>query len=62
MNRFTKAGDTTPPSGVSVYGALIGVVDLVDVVPLSMELEADPWAWGPYCWRVTNPRISLKPI
>ena len=62
MNRFAQAGDPTPPSGALVFGALIGVVDLVDVVSLSMELEADPWAWGPYCWRVANPRIFLKPI
>jgi hypothetical protein len=44
------------------YGALIGVVDLLDVVPLSESLESNPWAWGPYCWKVGNARRFAKPI
>ncbi len=44
------------------FGAVVGVVDLVDVLPLSEELEKNPWAWGPYCWRVANARMLEKPI
>lgn len=44
------------------YGALIGVVDVIDVVPLSEALEDNPWAWGPYCWRIGNARKFAEPI
>jgi hypothetical protein len=44
------------------YGAMIGVVDLVDVVPLSSRLEKDPWASGPYCWKLENARRFERPI
>ncbi len=44
------------------FGAIVGVVDLVDVIPLSEALEKNPWAWGPYCWRVANARMLAKPI
>ena len=44
------------------YSALIGVVDLIDVVPISEELESNPWAWGAYCWRVGNARRFVEPI
>ena len=43
-------------------GAAIGIVTLVDVVPLSEELEANPWAFGPYCWKLDNARIFAQPI
>jgi hypothetical protein len=44
------------------FSALIGVADLVDVVPLSPELEPNPSAWGPHCWRFANARIFREPI
>jgi tetratricopeptide (TPR) repeat protein len=52
-----------PPPPISFqYGALIGVVDLLDVSPLSEELETNPWASGPYCWRMGNARCFAEPI
>ncbi|MBK7472363.1 MAG: hypothetical protein IPI73_18845 [Betaproteobacteria bacterium] len=62
MNRFVQSGESAVPATASTYGALIGIVDLVDIVPLSVALESNRWAWGPYCWRVANPRGFLKPI
>jgi hypothetical protein len=50
------------PALGSPFGAIVGVVDLIDVVPLSQELEANPWAWGPQCWRVANARAFPEPI
>ncbi len=44
------------------YGALIGVADLVDVIPLSEKLEANPWAFGPRCWIFRNARAFQRPI
>lgn len=50
------------PARELTYGALIGVADLEDVVPLSEELEANPWAWGPHCWIFRNAKAFLQPI
>ena len=44
------------------YGAFIGVAELVQVEPLNARLEANPWAWGPYCWQLANPRRFREPI
>lgn len=37
------------------FGAIIGVVDLVDCVPIA-SVKNDPFAEGPWCWITTNPR------
>jgi tetratricopeptide (TPR) repeat protein len=60
VNQIGKAAKLPPRD--FVYSALLGMVDLVDVVPMSEDLEANPWAWGPYCWRVANPRLLPEPI
>lgn len=52
-------GGTKVPSGL-VYGALIGVVDLVDCVPVD-DVAGDPFALGPWCWKVENPR-AIEPV
>jgi hypothetical protein len=62
VNRLIKSGGSALPAMTFTYGSLIGIVDLVDVVPLSEELETNPWAWGPYCWRISNPRRFTEPI
>ena len=62
VNRFIDSGGPALSAMEFSYGSLIGIVDLVDVVPLSQELETNPWAWGPYCWRVANPRPFREPI
>jgi hypothetical protein len=53
-------------------GAVIGIVDLVDVVPYSSgqphlpgvedDLADDPLATGPFCWIVRNPRPLDEPV
>lgn len=50
-----------PPAGIQ-YMALIGIADLVDVVPVGPALETSPWAYGRYCWRIANARIFETPI
>jgi hypothetical protein len=42
------------------FGALVGLVDLVDCVPLG-EVEGEPFALGPWCWVLSRPRC-LRPI
>jgi tetratricopeptide (TPR) repeat protein len=44
------------------YGALIGVADLVDVVPMGPDVDTSPWAWGPYCWKLSNARAFKEAI
>ena len=52
-------------------GVILGVVDLVDVVrfdphqPLLLDpydLAGDPFATGPVCWILRNPRRLAEPI
>ena len=44
------------------YGAVIGTVELADCAALSQELEGDPWASGPFCWRLRNARLLPDPV
>jgi hypothetical protein len=39
------------------HGALIGVVEVMDCVPLA-EVEGEPFAAGPWRWPLANPRPS----
>jgi tetratricopeptide (TPR) repeat protein len=50
------------PAFASQFGALIGVADLEEIVPLSEPLESNPWAWGPHCWKFVNARAFREPI
>lgn len=47
------------------FGAIIGLVDLVDCIPVERMRRiapADHFVEGPWCWRVANPRpIELAP-
>jgi tetratricopeptide (TPR) repeat protein len=43
-------------------GAVVAVVDLVDVQPLNPSLESDPWAEGPFCWILSNARMLQTPV
>lgn len=45
-----------------MVSAAIGLVDIVDVVPLNPSLESNPWAFGPYCWQLANGRLFKEPI
>jgi hypothetical protein len=42
------------------FGALVGVVEVVGCVPLG-EVEGNPFAVGPWCWIVRNPR-PIRPV
>lgn len=39
-------------------GEFIAVVDLVDIVPLD-AVASDPFAVGPFCWKLANPRLIV---
>ncbi len=41
-------------------GAFIGVVDVLDCVPFS-ETQNAPYAVGPWCWLLSNPR-PIQPV
>ncbi|HEX4609803.1 MAG TPA: ASCH domain-containing protein [Urbifossiella sp.] len=43
------------------FGAILGLVDLVDCVPLS-EVAGQPYATGPWCWILANPEPLLEPV
>ena len=43
-------------------GAIIGVADVADVVALNETLDSNPWAMGPCCWLLSNPRLIASPI
>jgi ASCH domain len=42
------------------FGCLVGLVEVVDCVPLA-EVQGDPFAQGPWCWILANPR-PIKPV
>ena len=47
------------------FGAIVGVVDLVDCLPLAEYLADrpdDPLAKGPYCWILANPRVLTPSV
>ena len=44
-----------PPVDQLTFGAIIGLVDLIDIRPAS-ECPPDPFVEGPFCWIVENPR------
>jgi len=53
--------DGTPiPEGLQ-YGAVLGEVDVVDCVPVA-EAPASPFAFGPWCWLLENPRPLETPL
>jgi tetratricopeptide (TPR) repeat protein len=44
------------------FGAIVGLADIVDIQIFGRAHEGDENASGPYCWRMTNPRLLKKPI
>jgi len=44
-----------------IFGALLGVVELVDCGPVSQH-AGNPWAFGPICWELAKPRPLAKPV
>jgi hypothetical protein len=49
-----------PPADQLDFGALVGVVEVVDCVPVA-EVEGDPFTVGPWCWILQNPR-PIRPV
>ena len=47
---------------VFTFGAIMGVVELYDVLPICGALRDDPWAEGPYCLMLRNTRLFAEPI
>jgi ASCH domain len=50
-----------PPYEALTYGAIIGVADLVEVVPLE-QVKNQPFATGPICWIFANARPLSTPF
>jgi hypothetical protein len=49
-----------PPEDQLDFGALLGVVEVVDSVPVA-EVEGNPFAIGPWCWLLAKAR-PIQPI
>lgn len=63
-NQFIREQGFIPPTKSELEqlrGKIIGIVDLVDCLPVA-ECGSDPWAFGPYCLQVSNPRPIKTPI
>ena len=58
--RFCERHGIAVPADL-VLGAVIGVVELVDVVPVA-DRPDDPWASGPWCWVLADPRPLETPV
>lgn len=44
-------------------GKILGCAQLVDCVPLAdPRVQADPWASGPWCWLLADPRPLPEPF
>ena len=54
-------GVALPPWDELMFGALVGVVELVDCLPVS-QVTASPWVEGPVCWVMSNPRAFTSPV
>lgn len=61
-NRALKQSKSGIKPDYFVFGAIIGVADVLDCVELNPDLEDDPWALGTICWKLGNARFFAKPI
>lgn len=43
------------------FGGFLGIVDLVDVLPVD-QAPRSPFATGPYCWMLENPRPFARMV
>lgn len=62
-NLLARLGIELPE--IIIRRAAIGIVDVVDCLPLDEYLETygpDPFACGPFCWRLDNARAFAQPI
>jgi hypothetical protein len=58
--RYADLLPDLPPWDQLDFGALIGVVDVVDCVPVA-EVAGEPFADGPWCWILANSQ-PIKPV
>lgn len=59
---FPDGETKMPPMEEVEFGAVLGIVDLDDVVDPEDYPPDDPWASGPYCWSLADPRRLEAPI
>jgi tetratricopeptide (TPR) repeat protein len=62
VNDLVRQFGSKLSSNLFEFGAIIGVADLVDVVNMGRDLESDPFACGPVCWKLKNARLLPTPI
>lgn len=56
-----RYGVECPAVDSFAFGAIIGHVDVTDCVPVS-RIGNNPWACGPWCWKLANPAALPSPI
>ena len=54
-----EQGLVVPPN--LTFGALIGTVEIHGCLMVE-HLKPNPWAFGPFCWLVRNPKLLREPI
>src|SRR5262249_55417155 len=54
-------GSHHPHESALAFVAIIGVVEVVDCVRLA-AVRDNPWADGPWCWLLANPRPLAAPV
>jgi len=67
---LAAAGIDPEPFADAPRGAILGTVELVDVIDggdpqrdfTRYDVDADPLAFGPYCWVLEDPRPLDQPI
>ncbi len=50
-----------PDQSELIFSAAIGVVELSRIEPVS-KVAVEPFAEGPWCWRLDNPRPLVEPV
>lgn len=54
-----RTGHALPRADQLQYGGIVGVAEIVDCVPLNnarSSFNGNPWAFGPWCFRLANAR------
>jgi hypothetical protein len=58
-SRLGDFGPDEPEPAAMSFGAIIGLAELVDCVPVQ-DVAGQPFAEGPWCWRLGNVRPLKK--
>lgn len=63
VKALKRLGIEPPPAADLDFGAMIGLVDLVDCLPVGdPSLQGNRWAFGPMCLMLENPRLFERPL